>query len=88
MLHLIWTKDNSTSTSEDGTELKGIRPRLLECYRILYFEPVVDEALTAKDQVQRIAKNMIEYISHRPSFILYIDALEQTYVRCDTGRID
>ncbi|KAG5636043.1 hypothetical protein H0H81_009267 [Sphagnurus paluster] len=60
MIHLIWTKDNSTSTSEDGKELKGIRSRLLECYRSLYFEPLADNTMSAKDQVNRIAKNMIE----------------------------
>ena len=58
MLHLIWSKDNS-STSEDGKELKGIRPRLLECYRNLYFDAVPD--MEPKQQVNRIAKNMIEY---------------------------
>ncbi|KAI0684926.1 non-SMC mitotic condensation complex subunit 1-domain-containing protein [Cytidiella melzeri] len=57
MLHLIWSKDNS-STSEDGKELKGIRPRLLECYRNLYFDVVPD--MEPKQQVNRIAKNMIE----------------------------
>lgn len=59
MLHLIWSKDNS-STSEDGKELKGIRSRLLECYRSLYFDPIPD--MEAKQQVNRIAKNMIEYV--------------------------
>ncbi|KAJ7454842.1 non-SMC mitotic condensation complex subunit 1-domain-containing protein [Mycena latifolia] len=58
MLHLIWSKDNSNSTSEDGQELKGIRQRLLECYRGLYFEPLPD--MEPKAQVNRIAKNMIE----------------------------
>ncbi|KAI5117543.1 hypothetical protein M0805_004372 [Coniferiporia weirii] len=57
MIHLIWSKDNS-STSEDGKELKGIRSRLLECYRSLYFEPLPD--MEPKQQVNRIAKNMIE----------------------------
>lgn len=60
MLHLIWTKDNSTMTSEDGKELKGIRSRLLECYRSLYFEPLPDANMNAKEQVNRISKNMIE----------------------------
>ncbi|RDB27013.1 Condensin complex subunit 1 [Hypsizygus marmoreus] len=60
MIHLIWTKDNSTSTSEDGKELKGIRSRLLDCYRSLYFEPLADQNMSAKEQVNRIAKNMIE----------------------------
>ncbi|KAJ7052444.1 non-SMC mitotic condensation complex subunit 1-domain-containing protein [Mycena amicta] len=58
MLHLIWNKDNGNSTSEEGQDLKGIRQRLLECYRYLYFDPVPD--LDPKAQVQRIAKNMIE----------------------------
>lgn len=58
MLHLIWTKDNSSSTSEEGKELKGIRQRLLECYRSLYFAPVPD--LEPKAQVNRIAKNLVE----------------------------
>ncbi|KAJ7510292.1 non-SMC mitotic condensation complex subunit 1-domain-containing protein [Mycena galericulata] len=58
MLHLIWSKDNSSSTSEDGQELKGIRQRLLECYRNLYFDPIAD--IEPKAQVNRIAKNMIE----------------------------
>lgn len=59
MLHLIWSKDNS-STNEDGKELKGIRPRLLECYRTLYFDPLPD--MEPKQQVNRIAKNMIECV--------------------------
>ncbi len=58
MLHLVWSKDNN-STSEDGKELKGIRSRLLECYRSLYFDALPD--LEPKQQVNRIAKNMIEY---------------------------
>ncbi|KII87644.1 hypothetical protein PLICRDRAFT_643063 [Plicaturopsis crispa FD-325 SS-3] len=57
MLHLIWSKDNS-STTEDGNELKGVRSRLLECYRSLYFDPLPD--MEPKQQVNRIAKNMIE----------------------------
>jgi len=62
MLHLIWSKDNnSTSTSEDGQQLKGVRQRLLECYRLLYFDPV--SGLDAKEQINRIAKNLIECVS-------------------------
>ncbi|KAG8948308.1 Condensin complex subunit, partial [Tulasnella sp. 419] len=57
MLHLIWTKDNN-STSEDGKELKGVRSKLLEVYRALYFDPVED--LEPKQQINRIAKHMIE----------------------------
>jgi len=63
MLHLIWTKDNSTSTSEDGKEIKGVRQRLLECYKSLYFDPVPDPEMDAKKQVSRIAKNFVEYVS-------------------------
>ncbi|TFK38244.1 non-SMC mitotic condensation complex subunit 1-domain-containing protein [Crucibulum laeve] len=59
MLHLIWTKDNNTSTSEDGKEVKGIRQRVMECYRSLYFDP--DPNITdAKMQISRISKNLIE----------------------------
>ncbi|GJJ15002.1 hypothetical protein Clacol_009273 [Clathrus columnatus] len=57
MLHLIWSKDNN-STTEDGMELKGIRSRLIECYRSLYFDPLPD--MEPKQQVNRIARNMIE----------------------------
>ncbi|KAF4564796.1 Condensin complex subunit [Pleurotus pulmonarius] len=57
MLHLIWSKDNS-STSEDGKELKGIRARLLECYRIMYIDDVPN--MDPKSQINRIAKNLIE----------------------------
>ncbi|KAF8888609.1 non-SMC mitotic condensation complex subunit 1-domain-containing protein [Infundibulicybe gibba] len=39
--------------------LKGIRSRLLECYRNLYFEALPD-IQDAKAQVNRIAKNMVE----------------------------
>jgi len=59
MLHLIWSKDNS-SMSEDGKELKGVRSRLLECYRSLYFDAMPD--MEPKQQVNRIAKNMIECV--------------------------
>ncbi|WWC67026.1 uncharacterized protein I206_100933 [Kwoniella pini CBS 10737] len=74
MLHLIWTKDNNaapvattsaTVTNEDGNPAtgmesggKGIRANLIDCYRSLYFDVVPD--LAPKQQVNRIAKNMIE----------------------------
>ena len=61
MLHLIWSKDNN-QTSEDGKELKGVRSRLLECYRSLYFDPL--PGMEPKQQVNRIAKNMIEWVSN------------------------
>ncbi|KAI0750990.1 non-SMC mitotic condensation complex subunit 1-domain-containing protein [Daedaleopsis nitida] len=57
MMHLIWAKDNN-ATAEDGRELKSVRSKLLECYKSMYFEPVMN--LDAKQQINRIAKNMIE----------------------------
>jgi condensin complex subunit 1 len=47
MLHLIW----SNATSEDSKELKGVRSRLLECYRSLYLDPLPD--MEPKQQVSR-----------------------------------
>ena len=67
MLHLIWNKDNNSLSSEDGKELKGVRQRLLECYRLLYFDPIAE--LEPKDQVNRIAKNLIEYVYALSSFV-------------------
>ncbi|TEB34024.1 ARM repeat-containing protein [Coprinellus micaceus] len=58
MIHLIWTKDNNTTTTEDGKEIKGVRQKLLECYKTLYFEEV--ENLDPRGQVKRIAKNLVE----------------------------
>jgi condensin complex subunit 1 len=75
MLHLIWSKDNS-SMSEDGKELKGIRSRLLECYRSLYFDPLPD--MEPKQQVNRIAKNMIECVG-------CCDASLDTHLRLTLG---
>jgi hypothetical protein len=88
MLHLIWTKDNNTSTSEDGQQLKGIRQRLLECYRNLYFEPIA--GLDPKEQVNRITKNLIEYVQISISFLLmaFEGIFPQTYIRCNSGRTD
>ena len=62
MLHLIWSKDNN-SMSEDGKELKGVRSRLLECYRNLYFDAL--PGMEPMQQVNRIAKNMIECVCCR-----------------------
>lgn len=67
MLHLIWSKDEATTTEEDGKEIKGIRSRLIECYSQLYFEPVMD--LSPKDQISRVAQNVIEYVTFPWSFI-------------------
>ncbi|KDR79872.1 hypothetical protein GALMADRAFT_222814 [Galerina marginata CBS 339.88] len=58
MLHLIWNKDSGSSTAEEGAEVKKIPQRLLECYRNIYFDPIPD--LEPKEQVNRIAKNLIE----------------------------
>ena len=60
MLHLIWSKDHN-ATAEDGREVKSVRSRLLECYRNMFFEPVTN--LDPKQQINRIAKNMIECAS-------------------------
>lgn len=57
MLHLVWSKDNN-STSEDGLELKGIRSKLLDSYRQIYFDPLA-ENIGGRAQVKRIAENMI-----------------------------
>lgn len=58
MIHLIWTKDNTSTTPTEAGEEKGIRGSLIETYKSLYFDVVPD--LTPKQQVSRIAKNMIE----------------------------
>ena len=59
MLHLIWTKDNnSTNSTEEGLDGKGIKASLIEVYRSLYFDVVPD--LAPAQQVNRITKNMIE----------------------------
>ncbi|KAI8094127.1 non-SMC mitotic condensation complex subunit 1-domain-containing protein [Thamnidium elegans] len=51
MLHLIWTKD----TSDEG---KGIKMKLLSCYKSLYLEK--DGKLSQRENIARIAKNLIE----------------------------
>lgn len=58
MIHLIWTKDNTATASAEPGEEKGIRGSLIETYKSLYFDVVPD--LTPKQQVSRIARNMIE----------------------------
>ncbi|CAE6532324.1 unnamed protein product [Rhizoctonia solani] len=57
MIHLIWSKDTGGNPDEDK-EVKGVRLRLIECYRHIYFDPRA--GLDPKSQVNRIAKNMIE----------------------------
>lgn len=62
MLHLIWVKDNNSSgTAEEAKEAKGVRVKLLDCYRNLYFEAI--EGLPPKEQVSRIAKNLVECVN-------------------------
>ena len=53
----------TTSGSSDRPIRLGaltIRSRLIECYRNLYFDPLPD--MDAKQQVNRITKNMIESV--------------------------
>ncbi|CAG8496875.1 6175_t:CDS:2, partial [Acaulospora morrowiae] len=50
MLHLIWTKDNN----DEG---KGIRKRLIESYRKLYFD--FDISIFDKENVYIITRNLI-----------------------------
>ncbi|CAE6344453.1 unnamed protein product [Rhizoctonia solani] len=57
MIHLIWSKDTGGNPDEDK-EVKGVRLRLIECYRHIYFDPRA--GLDPKSQINRVAKNMIE----------------------------
>lgn len=57
MIHLIWTKDNAL-VMEDGSQLKGIRSRLIEVYRSLYFDPY--PGLSRSEHVALVCRNMIE----------------------------
>lgn len=70
---MIWRKDNNNSGSaEEAKEAEGVRQKLLDCYRSLYFEAV--EGLQPKDQVSRIAKNLVEGVipSPFPSFLVRV----------------
>lgn len=64
MLHLIWTKDNNAPTTAapgaEGEQVdeRSIKGQLIETYKSLYFDAV--DGLNGKQQVSRIAKNMIE----------------------------
>ncbi|RKP07607.1 chromosome condensation complex protein, partial [Thamnocephalis sphaerospora] len=51
MVHLIWSKDTGSDES------KGIRGRLIDCYKNLYLTPVT--ALSAKDNVNLVARRLI-----------------------------
>ena len=57
MIHLIWTKDHAL-VMDDGSQLKGVRSRLIEVYRALYFEP--QAGAPPAENTARIARNMIE----------------------------
>lgn len=57
MVHLVWAKDNAL-VMEDGSQLKGIRSRLIEVYRALYFDAYPE--LSRAENVARISRNMIE----------------------------
>jgi condensin complex subunit 1 len=66
--------------SEDGKEVKGVRSRLLECYRNLYFDALPD--LEPMQQVNRIAKNMIECVwllRYESRYYLLTDGYRLTY---------
>lgn len=63
MLHLVWTKDNSTVVvaDENGTELKGIRSKVIECYKELFLTRLPNS--TDKQHIGRVSKNLIESVS-------------------------
>ncbi|PPQ81973.1 hypothetical protein CVT25_014624 [Psilocybe cyanescens] len=83
MLHLIWTKDNNT-TSEDGKELKGVRQRLLETYQSLYFDPIPD--IPPKEQVNRITKNLVE-LTYEATLAELTSLEEMMRIMMESGRI-
>jgi condensin complex subunit 1 len=51
MPHLIWTKDNS----DEG---KGVKTKLLECYKSLYL--AFDGNLSDKENVNTISRNLVQ----------------------------
>ncbi|EIN08162.1 hypothetical protein PUNSTDRAFT_102926 [Punctularia strigosozonata HHB-11173 SS5] len=83
MLHLVWQKDEN-ATSEDGKEVKGVRARVLECYRSLYFDPLPD--MEPKHQVNRIAKNMIE-LTYDATLAELTSLEEMIRIMMDEGQI-
>jgi condensin complex subunit 1 len=64
MVHLIWSKDTGSDES------KGVRARLIECYRMLYLAPVT--ALSHKDNVNLIARRLIRYVVRQTITIHHI----------------
>ena len=59
MVHLVWMKDN-------GDEAKSVRARLMECYWQIYLAP--DEALTEKENIAMVAKNLVRYDLHAQGY--------------------
>lgn len=57
MIHLVWAKDNAL-VMEDGSQLKGVRSRVIDVYRALYFDEY--PYLSRAENMTRIARNMIE----------------------------
>ena len=58
MVHLIWTKDN-TSSSEDEYSKKSVKEHLIYCYKSLFMD--VPDGTHSKDAAQIIAMRWIEY---------------------------
>ncbi|KAI9593024.1 armadillo-type protein [Syncephalis fuscata] len=51
MVHLIWTKDAGAD------ETKGVRGRLIDCYKSLYLSPI--PSLSTKDNINLMARKLI-----------------------------
>lgn len=51
MVHLVWSKDSGSDES------KGIRGRLIDCYRSLYLAPI--PSLSTKDNVSLATRKLI-----------------------------
>lgn len=51
MLHLIWSKETA------GEEVKSVRSRLIECYRLLYLSE--DHSLSEKESINSMTRNLI-----------------------------
>ncbi|WFD31737.1 condensin complex non-SMC subunit Cnd1 [Malassezia sp. CBS 17886] len=74
MVHLIWAKDNSL-VMEDGSQLKGIRSRLIEVYRALYIDAYA--ALSDAENAARVARNMMELTDR--ATLAELTSLEQLF---------
>ncbi|KAI3624432.1 cnd1 [Malassezia furfur] len=82
MVHLIWAKDNAL-VLEDGSQLKGVRSRLIEVYRALYFDPYPE--LSHAENVARISRNMIERTFG--ATLAELTSLEQLFALMHTERL-